>query len=522
MGMSIHIHTCAVVQLGSGASKVQLKPVFELEEKTRDNGDVRKENVMIGVMLICKWGGQITHAGKQQTKDYVPVFWDEMLRPCPPPPPDVTDDWNEDSINVNTNLQTLTTEILGADPAIMHELSSFSALSAVSHDEDDYSKEDKALRALYEDPNYRDARFDFLRGMRVFASGEDRVRSTAQEFIEASLKTAMDISGEQQTFQVPLQSDAEVMVYLDDIAPDAKKALKTAKSDVARLVCSNVNYFKQKAKDSASPAGQPMSPSRPQTPVYVETEAVRMRAPSNRRGHSSISSSSSTSNISNITPSLATFSASPERERNSKHFHVTSLLNTEMESLKVDVGKAREALVADSAASMSSSPVRSYETLLPSRSPSPERDMVTPKEREREREREEKCTDHDEDDDADAEHKEKAVEKDVVAVMMRRRRKEIEKEHLRQEEKMEKKKKAKTQKAEKSAAVNQERERDARGGSVEGSPLNTQPSADAPPPDADADAHDEEDEEDINTDEEVEPNDEVSRSVCVCVCVCGV
>ena len=52
--------------------------------------DVHKQ--VKSVLVICKWGGNFTHCGRSQTKKYVPVFWDEMLRPQPPPPPDLTDD----------------------------------------------------------------------------------------------------------------------------------------------------------------------------------------------------------------------------------------------------------------------------------------------------------------------------------------------------------------------------------------------------------------------------------------------
>ena len=32
-------------------------------------------------LLVCKWGGELTHAGIGQAEQYGPVFWDEMLRP---------------------------------------------------------------------------------------------------------------------------------------------------------------------------------------------------------------------------------------------------------------------------------------------------------------------------------------------------------------------------------------------------------------------------------------------------------
>ena len=40
-------------------------------------------------LLVCKWGGEITHAGIAQAARYAPIFWDENLRPVPPvtPPP---------------------------------------------------------------------------------------------------------------------------------------------------------------------------------------------------------------------------------------------------------------------------------------------------------------------------------------------------------------------------------------------------------------------------------------------------
>lgn len=30
------------------------------------------------VLLVCKWGGEMTHAGIGQARQYAPVFWDDM------------------------------------------------------------------------------------------------------------------------------------------------------------------------------------------------------------------------------------------------------------------------------------------------------------------------------------------------------------------------------------------------------------------------------------------------------------
>lgn len=66
--------------------KIQIKPKFADDQKTV------KE-----CMFVCKWGGEITHAGLAQTRQYVPVFWDEILRPVAPRPPPFVDDPDVDA-----------------------------------------------------------------------------------------------------------------------------------------------------------------------------------------------------------------------------------------------------------------------------------------------------------------------------------------------------------------------------------------------------------------------------------------
>lgn len=35
------------------------------------------------VLLVCKWGGEMTHAGIGQARQYAPVFWDDMYALLP-------------------------------------------------------------------------------------------------------------------------------------------------------------------------------------------------------------------------------------------------------------------------------------------------------------------------------------------------------------------------------------------------------------------------------------------------------
>ena len=60
-----------VLERGYVGAKLQVKP------KKVDNGRV------VQVLLVCKWGGEMTHAGFGQARQYAAAFWDDV---CPPPP----------------------------------------------------------------------------------------------------------------------------------------------------------------------------------------------------------------------------------------------------------------------------------------------------------------------------------------------------------------------------------------------------------------------------------------------------
>ena len=60
-----------VLERGYVGAKLQVKP------KKVDNGRV------VQVLLVCKWGGEMTHAGLGQARQYAAAFWDDV---CPPPP----------------------------------------------------------------------------------------------------------------------------------------------------------------------------------------------------------------------------------------------------------------------------------------------------------------------------------------------------------------------------------------------------------------------------------------------------
>ena len=72
--------TIQVIDKQMAGAKIQLKPQRVEQEK------------VVECLVVCKWGGVLTHMGEEQAKIYVPNFWDEMLRPSVPPPPSVTDD----------------------------------------------------------------------------------------------------------------------------------------------------------------------------------------------------------------------------------------------------------------------------------------------------------------------------------------------------------------------------------------------------------------------------------------------
>ena len=60
-----------VLDRGYAGMKVQVKP------KKVEGGRVTQ------VLLVCKWGGEMTHAGLGQARQYAAAFWDDC---CPPPP----------------------------------------------------------------------------------------------------------------------------------------------------------------------------------------------------------------------------------------------------------------------------------------------------------------------------------------------------------------------------------------------------------------------------------------------------
>jgi len=67
-----------VLEKGYGGVKVQLKP------KKTEKGKDGKERV-VQALLIVKWGGEMTHAGVGQARQYAAAFWDDMIPPPPMP-----------------------------------------------------------------------------------------------------------------------------------------------------------------------------------------------------------------------------------------------------------------------------------------------------------------------------------------------------------------------------------------------------------------------------------------------------
>lgn len=61
-----------VLQNEFGGTKVQVKPLLE---------KIGRQLLFKSCLVVVKWGGEITHSGITQTKEYVPKFWDAMLRP---------------------------------------------------------------------------------------------------------------------------------------------------------------------------------------------------------------------------------------------------------------------------------------------------------------------------------------------------------------------------------------------------------------------------------------------------------
>jgi Diphosphoinositol pentakisphosphate kinase 2 N-terminal domain/Histidine phosphatase superfamily (branch 2) len=162
--------------------KVQLKP------KSIVAGQVVK------CLLVCKWGGQMTHSGWGQVQQYAPVFWDEMLRPTPPP------------------VRSPATGLPSGDPQ-----SEYSMRASNAHQ--------------FCDPEYVRKRSAFINGLQVCAADEERVRATAKAFIAATMGTDGD--------NIPsewVRSDDNVQQFLDAFPREASDAIDQSKQAVAEIV----------------------------------------------------------------------------------------------------------------------------------------------------------------------------------------------------------------------------------------------------------------------------------------------
>lgn len=212
------------------------------------------------VILICKWGGEITHAGIAQTKAYVPIFWDEMLRPQPPAPPQLTIDpvpmkastplaeeqtrqHLKEHAAEHARIAAQFTQVKVATPvAVRNEGDDNTDDSDNEGEEEPDAEEEIKVMQSYADPDYSQARTHFLDGMKVYASGEARVHATARAFIAATNQE------EDEHISVQLISDDNVMTYLDDLNATSKQGIMIAKRDVVKLVTSKVNYFTSKSE----------------------------------------------------------------------------------------------------------------------------------------------------------------------------------------------------------------------------------------------------------------------------------
>jgi len=175
-----------VVRQRTRGSKVQLKSLKQKDGKT------------VKAQLICKWGGEITHAGIKQTLQYAPVFWDELLRPAPAATP------NPGEYPLHTDSVFLATQ------------------------QSEY-KMKASCHPRFSGAPYVKARRNFIGKIDAFASNEDRVRATAKAFLQASWE-----SDEWPPSEAVL-TDKKVQALLDDI-PDAARVGITASKEKLQVL----------------------------------------------------------------------------------------------------------------------------------------------------------------------------------------------------------------------------------------------------------------------------------------------
>ena len=225
-----------------GGLKVQLKPLKIVDGR------------VVNCQIVCKWGGELTHAGTEQTIQYVPVFWDEMLRPECPAPPTSTDDpaprrqttrqptaVDQSDATITDAPLTCTQNVPSAAPVIASAVWQLGSLKlqvddgaeTVSHPDIPAIPDVEDAQALkqFDDPAYKRARRAFLRGMCVFAADESRVKATARTFVQTTL------DGENLPPDLVQETD-EVQEFLDDTRM-AKDSMEAAKRIVHQLVTSN-------------------------------------------------------------------------------------------------------------------------------------------------------------------------------------------------------------------------------------------------------------------------------------------
>jgi hypothetical protein len=196
-------------------TKLQLKPL-----------EVR-DGTVVEAILVCKWGGEMTHAGIGQAHQYGPVFWDEMLRPP----------FAEKRYSY-TSLTFLWFSYGPSDKSVM--------TTAFQNSGTKYGVEmtsDKRKRLS--DPSYRRARMAFLRNMQIYTSDEARVKSTAKAFLLATA-TCHSSDGKitpDPTLFMNVHANDEVQTFLDDIPPQAKSMMRRATRKIKALVTSTVSFF---------------------------------------------------------------------------------------------------------------------------------------------------------------------------------------------------------------------------------------------------------------------------------------
>jgi hypothetical protein len=114
---------------------------------------------VVDVLLVCKWGGEITHAGLKQTSSFAPIFWDHVMS--------YGREGSDLDIDVYDYAGTVNFKNSASWITLMDQLK----VGEMKH---------RDAKEIFT------RRLAFLHGMTVSASDEGRVYATAQAFYSAT------------------------------------------------------------------------------------------------------------------------------------------------------------------------------------------------------------------------------------------------------------------------------------------------------------------------------------------------